>query len=152
MLKRLLLEEDRSIIAKSVHPFTTHLGCDDIRITTAYRKGQPMFSFTSTAHEAGHALYELGFSKKLRNTILLDAPSYGIHESQSRIWENQVCRSEEFWSYYYKFYQKHFKSLKNIKASKFYELINQVKPSFIRIEGDEVTYCFHIIIRFFDIL
>ncbi len=148
LTKLMGMEADRSIISTSVHPFTLTVAADDVRITTAYREGQPMFSFTSTAHEAGHALYELDFDPKLRYTILADAPSYGLHESQSRIWENQVCRSLDFWKFYYPFYKKQFKCLKNTDMRNFYELINQVRPSFIRIEGDEITYCLHIIIRF----
>lgn len=146
--KMILVDMDRTIIAESVHPFTNTISADDVRITTAYRKGQPLFAFTSTAHECGHALYELDFDPKLRDTILFNAPSYGLHESQSRIWENQIMRSEEFWKYYYPKFKKKFPSLKNMKRPEFYGLMNQVKESLVRIECDEVTYCLHIIIRF----
>ncbi|MBT3297711.1 carboxypeptidase M32 [archaeon] len=146
--KMILVDMDRTIIAESVHPFTNTISSDDVRITTAYRKGQPLFAFTSTAHECGHALYELDFDPKVRDTILFNAPSYGLHESQSRIWENQIMRSEDFWKYYFPRFKKKFPSLKNIKREEFYELMNQVKESLVRIECDEVTYCLHIIIRF----
>ncbi len=146
--KLILVDMDRTIIAESVHPFTNTISPNDVRITTAYRKGQPLFAFTSTAHECGHALYELDFDPKLRDTILFNAPSYGLHESQSRIWENQIMRSEEFWKYYFPKFKKKFPSLKSMNRQEFYELMNQVKESLVRIECDEVTYCLHIIIRF----
>ena len=139
---------DRHTDAVSMHPFTTRISADDVRITTAYREGQPLFSFTSTAHESGHALYELGFSEKLQGTILSDAPSMGLHESQSRFWENQITKSKEFWQSYYRSYQQQFPSLHKISFDKFYAQVNQVKPSLIRIECDEVTYCLHIVIRY----
>lgn len=148
-LKQMILQDnERNTNAESVHPFTTRISEDDVRLTTAYRTGQPLFSFTSTAHEAGHALYELGFDKNISGTILGDAPSLGLHESQARFWENQVTKSREFWKFYYPKYQKAFPALKQIFFADFYFLINQVKPSLVRIECDEVTYCLHIIIRY----
>ncbi len=145
---RILPMKDRNLIATSVHPFTTRIGPDDVRITTAYREGQPLFSFTSTCHEAGHALYELQLDKKLINTSLYDAPSMGIHESQSRIWENQICKSNEFWQFYFPFLKKKNQSIDKVSFDDFFHSLNSVKESLIRIECDEVTYCLHIIIRF----
>ena len=139
--------DERFLIARSVHPFMTTISPDDFRITTSFRS-EPFFSFSSTAHESGHALYESQYPKELAGTILFDAPSLGLHESQSRIWENQVCRSMQFWKYYYKKYQKRFDALKNISLKDFFKMINVVKPSLVRIEADELTYCMHIIIRF----
>ena len=146
--KRIGLDGDRALIGESVHPFTIGISNDDVRITTAYRLGKPMFSFGSTIHEAGHALYYLGYPEKLKNTILFGASSYGMHESQSRFWELQIVARKEFWDFYYKTFKNSYKSLKNISKEKFYELINQVKPSFVRIEADELTYSLHIVIRY----
>lgn len=145
---RILQNPDRHTAAESIHPFTARISADDVRITTAYREGQPLFSFTSTAHEAGHALYELGFASKLQGTILGDAPSFGLHESQSRFWENQIIKSWEFWQFYYPHYKKAFPCLLDLSLEEFYLQINLVRPSLVRIECDEVTYCLHIIIRY----
>lgn len=143
----ILEDNERFLISGSVHPFMIKISPNDLRITTAFRD-DPFFSFFSTAHESGHALYESEFDEALKYTALYDAPSLGIHESQSRIWENQVCRSKNFWKYYYPKYQEAFSNLKNVPLEKFYESINTVRPSFIRIESDELTYNMHIIIRY----
>lgn len=145
----LFLDPAYSVQGIAVHPFMTRISPEDVRITTNYRERQPFFSFGSTAHESGHALYELGFDPKLRYTILYGAPSLAIHESQSRFWENQICRGKEFWNFYYSSYKKKFnEDLKDVSKEEFYSLMNQVKPSLIRIESDEVTYCMHVIIRY----
>ncbi|GIU69402.1 MAG: carboxypeptidase M32 [Candidatus Woesearchaeota archaeon] len=144
----LILEDnERFLITVSMHPFMTKISPNDLRITTSFRK-DPLFSLFSTVHESGHALYESEFDQKLKYSILHDAPSLGIHESQSRLWENQVCKSKNFWKYYYPKYQKLFPKLKNISLERFYESINIVRPSLIRIESDELTYHLHIIIRY----
>ncbi|MFH1173676.1 MAG: carboxypeptidase M32 [archaeon] len=142
---RILDTKERFLIALSAHPFTTTLGPDDIRITTAF-KHDPTFAFLSTAHEAGHALYEGGFGKDLKNTILADAPSLGMHESQSRFWENIICKGMPFWHFYYDFFSKELQL--SISHEQFYKRLITVQPSLIRIEADEVTYCMHIIIRY----
>lgn len=135
--------------ARTVHPFMIRLGYDDVRVTTAVRESTPMFSFGSSSHECGHALYELGMPKKYANSILLDSPSMGIHESQSRFWENHVIHSKEFWEGFYPKYKSLFsKELKGVTLKDFYQTINNVDSKLVRIEGDELTYPFHIIIRF----
>lgn len=143
----ILEDNERFLISGSVHPFMIKISPNDLRITTAFRK-DPFFSFLSTAHESGHALYESEFDEKLKYTVLYDAPSLGIHESQSRIWENQICKSIGFWKYYYPKYKEAFPNIKTVPIDKFYEAINTVRPSFIRIESDELTYNMHIIIRY----
>lgn len=148
IIHTILQEDARYHVAESVHPFTTRISFDDVRLTTAVRKGLPLFSFTGAAHEAGHALYEMGMSEKLKHTGLRDAPSFGLHESQSRLWENQIMRGEEYWKYFYPKYQKQFPQLKKVKFKDFFFAMNQVKPSLIRIECDELTYCMHVIIRY----
>lgn len=144
----ILQDKSRYHVAESVHPFTTRISFDDVRLTTAVRKDHPLFSFTGAAHEAGHALYELGMDSKLKHTALRDAPSFGLHESQSRLWENQIMRGFDYWKYFYPKYQKTFPELKKLGFKDFFSAMNQVKPSLIRIECDELTYCMHIIIRY----
>ncbi len=142
-----LMESGRLDI--SAHPFTITLGPKDVRITTRYREASLLSGLFSNIHEAGHALYELGFSDQIQGNILASGTSLGIHESQSRMWENQIGRSYEFWQYYYPRLKGMYKNeLKNINLDDFYEGINKVQPSLIRVEADEVTYNLHIILRF----
>ncbi|MFX1366841.1 MAG: carboxypeptidase M32 [Promethearchaeota archaeon] len=134
---------------KSTHPFTVSLSSKDIRITTRIRDNFLIDCLFSTIHECGHALYYMGFNEDIRDTILADSCSYGIGESQSRMWENIVGRSKEFWIYWYPIFQKYFpENLKNYPLEEFYRTINIVHPSFIRVDADEVTYGLHIILRF----
>ena len=144
------LPTDASRIDESTHPFTTSLGNDDVRITTNFDRENPLFSFFSTIHEAGHALYELGMpTGKYKDTAIADSPSLGLHESQSRFWENMIARSKHFWEYYYPEFKKQAGSQMNdISFETWYRHVNTVKPSFIRVEADELTYCLHVILRF----
>ncbi|MFX0164976.1 MAG: carboxypeptidase M32 [Candidatus Hodarchaeota archaeon] len=133
---------------KVTHPFTTSLASLDVRITTRTTEPFPD-CITSTIHEYGHAIYEMGIRKELHDTILCNGTSMGIHESQSRMWENIVGRSKEFWMYWYPTFQKYFpENLKDYPLEEFHRSINIVKPSFIRVNADEVTYGLHIILRF----
>jgi len=133
---------------KVTHPFTTSLAPLDVRITTRTTEPFPD-CITGTIHECGHALYEMGIKKELHDTILCGGTSLGIHESQSRMWENIVGRSKEFWQYWYPTFQKSFpENLKDYPLEEFYRAINVVQPSFIRVNADEVTYGLHIILRF----
>lgn len=142
-------DTNRGRLDLSVHPFTTSLGSDDVRVTTRYDENLILSGLFSNIHEAGHGLYEQGFDKELRGTVLADGTSMGIHESQSRFWENTVGRSRAFWDRWYGDFQSLFpENLKGISVDDFYRAINSVQPSLIRVEADEVTYSFHIIIRF----
>ena len=133
----------------SVHPFSTGFHPNDVRITTRFRKDDLFSSLFSTIHETGHALYEQGLVTKKFGTPLGESISHGIHESQSRMWENTVARSNNFWKYFYPKLQKKFpKPFARIKFEDFYCAINFVEPSLIRVEADEVTYSLHIILRF----
>lgn len=133
---------------KAAHPFTTTFGYGDTRITTRFLKNNGMSSLFSTMHECGHALYEQGVSANLRRTILFDGASMAIHESQSRMWENLVGRSREFWTYFYPHLQTAIpEHLANINLDTFYKGINKVEPSLIRVEADEATYNLHIMLR-----
>jgi len=150
VIKKMNLKAERSRIDVSTHPFTTSIGNDDVRITTNYNRENPLFSFFSTIHEAGHALYELGLPKNVfKNTVISDSPSLGLHESQSRFWENMIARGKYFWSYFYPiFKEKKPNQFKNVDFDSWFQYINQVKPSLIRVEADELTYCLHVILRF----
>jgi carboxypeptidase Taq len=133
---------------KAAHPFTTGFGIGDVRITTRIMPDYLGSAFFSTAHECGHALYELGVDPQLARTPLAVGASMALHESQSRLWENLVGRSYPFWEHFYPRLQELFPSqLENVTLQNFYKGINKVKPSLIRVEADEATYNLHIMLR-----
>lgn len=132
----------------AAHPFTTSFGLDDVRITTRIFEDMPTSAMFSTMHESGHALYELGYNPAHRRTPLGSAASLAIHESQSRMWENLVGRSHNFWKYFYPRLKELFpQQLNNVDLDQFYHGINKVEPSLIRVEADEATYNLHIMLR-----
>lgn len=134
---------------ESVHPFATGLNPGDVRITTRYLPEDVTSALFGTIHECGHALYEQNISKELIGTPLCTGTSMGIHESQSRFWENMIGRSRPFWQRYYPKLQELYPDrLGNVPAETFYKAINTVQPSLIRIEADELTYNLHIMIRY----
>ncbi|SCY22053.1 carboxypeptidase Taq [Paenibacillus polysaccharolyticus] len=133
---------------ESVHPFATGLNPGDVRITTNYLQDDVTSAIFSSLHEGGHALYEQNIDESLAGTLLAEGTSMGIHESQSRLWENMIGRSLPFWTRYYKDLQQHFPQLSEVKLEDFYRAINRVESSLIRIEADELTYNLHIIIRY----
>lgn len=131
------------------HPFMVNFSIDDVRITTRVKENDLGEALFSTLHETGHALYELGVSHDLEGTPLAGGTSSGVHESQSRLWENLVGRSRPFWNHYYPQLQAAFpEQLKNVSQDTFYRAINKVQPSLIRTDADEVTYNLHVMIRF----
>lgn len=133
----------------SAHPFTTELGTGDIRITNRYSNKNFIESIMVAMHEGGHALYEQGINTYYESTPLEGGVSLGIHESQSRFWENQVGRSKEFIKYLEPTLKAFYpKQLQGEDAVSLYKAFNKVSPSFIRVEADEVTYNLHIAIRF----
>lgn len=149
VLREIGWPSNRGRLDISTHPFTIGLGRDDVRITTRYDRGFFNAAFFSMLHEAGHGLYELGFADEIRGSMLADGTSLGIHESQSRFWENVVGRSRAFWKRYYPALQGAFPTaLAEIDYEAFYRAINKVRPSLIRVEADEVTYSLHVILRF----
>jgi carboxypeptidase Taq len=145
--RTILGDGENWLLEESVHPFTTTINPSDVRITTAYRSDN-LSSISATIHEAGHALYELGFKRAFSTSILGEAPSYGIHESQSRFWENHVGISYPFWQHAYRQLRSDIPELNGMRLERFYRELNRVEPSLIRIYADEVTYPLHIIIRF----
>jgi carboxypeptidase Taq len=133
----------------SAHPFTTSLSPNDVRITTRFDPEYVSTALFGTMHEGGHALYEQNFSKGLRRTPLADGASMAVHESQSRLWENLVGRSYEFWTYHLPRLKEYFPTqLGNINLDSFYKGINKVTPSLVRVEADEATYNLHVMLRF----
>jgi carboxypeptidase Taq len=135
---------------RSAHPFTGGPGPLDVRLTTRFLPGDPRSSIMATIHEAGHGLYEQGLAvDRLLRTFAGQAASLGMHESQSRLWENQVGRSRPFWEHYYPVFQQHFPgTLDDVTATDMWRAVNLVQPSLIRVEADEVTYNLHILLRF----
>jgi carboxypeptidase Taq len=133
----------------SAHPFTIPFGPGDVRITT--RVSRQFFNecLFGSIHEAGHAMYYQGIGKTLDRTPLWDGASPGVHESQSRLWENMVGRSPEFWRHFYPSLRKAFpEALKGVDEEQFFRAVNKSYPSLIRVEADEVTYNLHILLRF----
>ncbi|GAP18769.1 carboxypeptidase M32 [Levilinea saccharolytica] len=148
VIQRFGYDFERGRQDRSVHPFTTSFGLDDVRITTRF---DPKFlnpALFGTMHECGHALYELGISHSLRRTPLADGASMAVHESQSRMWENLVGRSKAFWVFFYPRLQRAFPAqFGDVSLDTFYRAINKVAPSLIRVEADEATYNLHIMLR-----
>ncbi|MHC6202288.1 carboxypeptidase M32 [Breznakiellaceae bacterium SP9] len=149
LMQRLGFDVNRGRLDVSAHPFTCSLGAHDIRITTRYLKQNPLSSIFSTIHESGHAFYEMGLPDSLRGSSLADGASMAIHESQSRLWENVIGRSRSFWKFLLPVAQKFFPAqLGDVSLDDFYKAANQVQPSLIRTEADEVSYSLHVILRF----
>ena len=133
----------------SPHPFCTHMGVNDVRLTTRYSENLPMQSFFGVIHEAGHGLYEQGQAPEHEGTPRGASVSLGIHESQSRLWENMVGRSRAFWRYFYPEFTAIFPDhTADVSEEEVYAAVNEVKPSLIRVEADEITYNLHILLRF----
>ena len=133
----------------SAHPFCTGIAPGDCRITTRYRADDFEESFFGVMHEVGHALYEQGLDPAYYGTPMGEAVSLGVHESQSRLWENSVGRGRAFWTYWLPIARRIFPSvLGSIPADDFLRAVNVVRPSLIRTQSDEITYNLHILIRF----
>jgi carboxypeptidase Taq len=130
------------------HPFASGAGIDDIRITTHYYEDS-LKSLFSTMHEYGHGLYQHQIPARIAHLPIGTGASLGLHESQSRLWENLVGRSAPFWRFFYPRVQEVFpEQLRGVELDRFYAAINRVQPSLIRIRADEVTYGMHVILRF----
>jgi carboxypeptidase Taq len=148
---------ERGRLDSTVHPFEISFTRDDVRITTRYSRNYLPSSLFGTLHETGHALYEQGVDPAYTRTPLAtDLPglyavggvSFGAHESQSRLWENHVGRSREFWALHYPALLQTFPAqLGDVSEDAFYRAINRVEPGFIRVEADELTYDLHILFR-----
>jgi carboxypeptidase Taq len=131
------------------HPFCAGLGPGDVRLTTRYDEHSFSDGFFSILHEAGHGIYDQGLPRQFFGLPTGAYVSLGIHESQSRMWENQVGRSRAFWEYFFPKAKEAFpEALSKVNPQDFYAAINDSRPSLIRVEADEVTYNLHILIRF----
>ncbi|MFQ6053879.1 MAG: carboxypeptidase M32 [Candidatus Bathyarchaeia archaeon] len=132
----------------TAHPFTITIGPNDVRVTTRFDPHDPLSALFGSIHEGGHALYDQGIAPELQWTGLDEGASMGIHESQSRTWENLVGRSLPFWGFFYPTMQELFPQFRAVPLDDFYRAVNLVEPSLIRVEADEVTYNMHIMLRF----
>ncbi len=147
--KRIGFDFQRGRLDATDHPFCTDVGPHDVRITTRYKQRHFTSSLFSILHEAGHGIYEQGLPAEAYGLPIGDAISLGIHESQSRMWENLVGRSWPFWEHFYPLAKKAYAPvLDDIPLDDFYFAVNDVRPSLIRVDADEVTYNLHILIRF----
>ena len=148
VVKQIGYDFERGRLDKTHHPFTTSFSIGDVRITTRVKEnflGELLFS---NIHEAGHGIYEQGVDPAYEGTPLAGGTSSGVHESQSRLWENVVGRSRGFWEYFFPKLQAQFtEQLKNVSLDEFYRAINKVERSLIRTDADEVTYNLHVMLR-----
>jgi carboxypeptidase Taq len=149
VVKQLGYDFQRGRQDKTHHPFCTTFSLGDVRITTRVKENNLGDALFSTIHEAGHAMYEQGIRRELEGTPLARGTSSGVHESQSRLWENLVGRGRGFWRFFYPKLQAAFPAqLGSVPLDAFYRAINKVERSLIRTDADEVTYNLHVMIRF----
>ncbi len=149
IIRRLGYDFERGRQDKTHHPFMTKFSLGDVRITTRVKENDLGEALFSTIHEAGHAMYEQGIRMDFEGTPLAGGTSAGVHESQSRLWENLVGRSHAFWQFWYPQFQATFpEQLGSVELDAFYRAINKVQRSLIRTDADEVTYNLHVMLRF----
>jgi len=147
-LEIILYDFEAGGLADVAHPFTTTIGPGDVRVTNRYLEKQLLSGLFGALHEGGHGLYNQGIPAELFTLGLSRGSSNGIHESQSRMIENQVGRSLPFWKFFQPVLAEFFPQFRKTKPEALYAAANVVTPSFIRVEADEVTYNFHIMLRF----
>jgi carboxypeptidase Taq len=149
VLEKIGYTADSFRLDPTAHPFCTSASTNDIRLTTRYAANDIRGALFGSMHECGHGLYENGFSPALERTPVCRGASLGFHESQSRLWENLVGRSREFWAHFYPLLQRTFPTpFATLDCETFYRAINKIAPSLIRVEADEATYNLHVILRF----
>jgi len=149
LMEVLGMDRSHSTIAETEHPYTTNFNNKDVRITTHYYENNLVSSMFSVVHEGGHALYELGADDGYNYTVLSGGVSMGLHESQSRFYENIIGRSEAFVRAIFPKVKELFpEQLRGVTEEMFFRAINKAEPSLIRIEADELTYCLHIMVRY----
>ncbi|MBP7142245.1 MAG: carboxypeptidase M32 [Opitutaceae bacterium] len=146
--ERLGFNYRRGRLDVSLHPFCEGSGAD-VRMTTRFSEDDPLDSLFSSIHETGHGLYDQGLPLSDQGTPLGQAIGMAVHESQSRLWENQVSRSRSFWTYFEPRFRARFSTqTKSLSSDDLYRAINAVEPTLIRVDADEVTYNLHILLRF----
>lgn len=148
ILKYIGFNLDRGVLSESAHPFTLTVDKNDVRLTTRYFEELPFSSIYSTIHEGGHGIYEQNIADELKDTLLADGASMGIHESQSRFYENVIGRSREFWYGLLSKSKYKYSEIENLSLDEIYKAVNEVSPSLIRVEADELTYSLHIMVRY----
>lgn len=149
LMEIMTIDRTHCSIGETEHPFTTGFNKKDIRITTHYHEDAPLSSMYSVIHEGGHALYELNTADELEGTALRGGVSMGIHESQSRFYENLIGRSRPFMDLIFPKLRELFPTqLSDVSAEQMYLAANKAEPSLIRTEADELTYCLHIMVRY----
>jgi carboxypeptidase Taq len=149
VVRRLGYDFNHGRIDETHHPFTTKFSLGDVRITTRFTESFLSDCLFSVIHEAGHAIYEQGIRMDFEGTPLAGGTSSGVHESQSRLWENRIGRSRSFWEFFYPRLQEAFPNqLGATSLETFYRAVNKVERSLIRTEADEVTYNLHVMLRF----
>jgi carboxypeptidase Taq len=149
LARRIGFDEERGRRDLSAHPFCVPFGPGDVRFTTRVRPTARDSCLFSTLHETGHALYNQGIPRSLARTPLWDGASAAVHESQSRLWENMVGRSRPFWAFAFPELLRTFPGeLGDADAETYYRAVNRVRPSYIRVDADELTYNLHIMLRF----
>ncbi len=149
VIERFGFDFERGRQDRSPHPFMTKFSLGDVRITTRVREDDVTDALFSTLHECGHAVYEMGIRREFEASPLAHGTSSGVHESQSRLWENLIGRSRSFWEAFYPQLQQTFPGpLSSVPLDTFYRAINRVERSLIRTDSDEVTYNLHVMMRF----
>ena len=149
LIEVLNFDKNSGLMKESVHPFTWNTHSTDVRFTTRYLENFMFSSIFAAIHELGHATYEQQIDSKWDDTTLGGGTSMGIHESQSRFYENNIGRSIEFWEAHYpKLLEIFPEQLKDVSLDDFYRGVNKVEASFIRVEADELTYPMHIMVRY----
>ena len=149
LMEVLGLDRAHCTIGETEHPYTLEFNNKDVRITTNYDEDNVNFSMYSVIHEGGHAKYELGICDDVQYTCLAGGVSMGVHESQSRFYENLIGRSRPFIEAIFPKMQEFFpEQLSDVTAEQFYRAVNKAQPSLIRTEADELTYCLHIMVRY----
>lgn len=148
-LRQMGFDFERGRQDTSAHPFTTNFSPDDVRITTRLNPDLFTSALFSSIHEGGHALYEQGVARSLMRTLICAGASMSVHESQSRFWENVIGRSRPFWAHFLPRLAAYYPAqLRGVSVEDVYRSINVVRPDYIRVEADEVTYNLHIFLRF----
>ncbi|MGG1440973.1 carboxypeptidase M32 [Brevibacillus laterosporus] len=149
VLKKIGFDFQAGRLDTSTHPFCIHFGSSDVRLTTRYDEQDFRYALWSSIHEAGHGMYEQNVNTAYNGLLLSNGTSMGVHESQSRFWENMVGRSLPFWEHFYPAAQQAFpEQFAGVALEDFYRAANLVEPSFIRTESDELTYNLHIMVRY----
>jgi len=149
LLRDMGFDFGRGRLDRSTHPFTMMASDDDVRLTIRSFADDPMRAIFATLHEGGHALYDQGLPRELHGTLLADAPSMGMHESQARLWENHVGRNAAFWRHYFAKLQAAFPmQLGALDARGFQRAINVIAPGVNRVSADEATYNLHVLVRY----